>query len=143
MPRHVLEKKILIEKKISSFCLFLQNYKGPNYPKRIVPNFASNLHNLRRHRENWINTRTLKFRSSFFPHILNYWNDLNRFIKTSPISNIFKKRFMAYFEVSINSLYGVRGPVGVKYLTRLRGGLSHLHAHKFKHKFQDVWMYGG
>ena len=45
------------------------------------------------------------------------------FIKTSPTINIFKKRFMAFFEVS-SSLYGVNDPVDVRYLTRLRVGLS-------------------
>ena len=45
---------------------------------------------------------------------------------------------MAFFNVISNLLYGVHNPVGLKYLTRLRVGLSHLRDHKFKHKFRDT-----
>ena len=37
-----------------------------------------------------------------------------------------------------NYLYGVHDPLGVKLLTRLRLGLSHLREHKFRHNFQDT-----
>ena len=36
-----------------------------------------------------------------------------------------------------NSVYNIHDPVGMKYLTRLRLGLSHLNEHKFRHNFQD------
>ena len=36
-----------------------------------------------------------------------------------------------------NSIYTIYNPLGVKYLTRLRIGFSHLQEHKFKHNFQD------
>ena len=36
-----------------------------------------------------------------------------------------------------NSIYNVHNPLGVKYLTRLRIGFSHLKEHKLKHNFQD------
>ena len=36
-----------------------------------------------------------------------------------------------------NSVYNIHDPVGIKYLTRLRLGLSHLNEHKFRHNFQD------
>ena len=34
-------------------------------------------------------------------------------------------------------IFGVHNPHGLKHLTRLRLGLSHLREHKFKHNFQD------
>ena len=34
-------------------------------------------------------------------------------------------------------VYNVHNPVGLKLLTRLRLGLSHLNQHKFNHNFQD------
>ena len=34
-------------------------------------------------------------------------------------------------------IYNVHNPVGLKLLTRLRLGLSHLNQHKFNHNFQD------
>ena len=36
-----------------------------------------------------------------------------------------------------NSVYNIHDPVEIKYLTRLRLGLSHLNEHKFRHNFQD------
>ena len=36
-----------------------------------------------------------------------------------------------------NSIYNIHNPLGVKYLTRLRIGFSHLKEHKFRHNFQD------
>ena len=36
-----------------------------------------------------------------------------------------------------NSIYNIHNPLGVKYLTRLRIGFSHLKQHKFQRKFQD------
>ena len=36
-----------------------------------------------------------------------------------------------------NSIFKVFNPLGIKFLTRLRLGLSHLNEHKFKHNFQN------
>ena len=45
---------------------------------------------------------------------------------------------MEFFKIKASSLYGIHNPIGTKYLTRLRVGLSHLHAHKFPHRFRDT-----
>ena len=37
-----------------------------------------------------------------------------------------------------NSVFDIRNPKGIKLITRLRLGLSHLREHKFKHSFQDT-----
>ena len=39
---------------------------------------------------------------------------------------------------SPNSVFDIRNPKGIKLITRLRLGLSHLREHKFKHSFQDT-----
>ena len=36
-----------------------------------------------------------------------------------------------------NSIFQTHDPLGIKFLTRLRLGLSHLNEHKFRHNFQD------
>ena len=36
-----------------------------------------------------------------------------------------------------NSVYNIHDPVGIKYLTRLKLGLSHLNEHKFRNNSQD------
>ena len=37
-----------------------------------------------------------------------------------------------------NSIFDNHNPLGIKLLTRLHLGLSHLHEHKFRHCFQDT-----
>ena len=37
----------------------------------FVPGVILNLHNVRGHRDEWIHTRILKYRYSFFPHAIN------------------------------------------------------------------------
>ena len=39
--------------------------------------------------------------------------------------------------LSGSTVFNCRNPKGVKLLTRLRLGFSHLRDHKFKHSFQD------
>ena len=45
---------------------------------------------------------------------------------------------MTFFVVKSRSLYDIHDPIGIKFLTRLRVGLSHLRAHKYAHNFQDT-----
>ena len=42
---------------------------------------------------------------------------------------------MELFNVNENPTYDIHNPIGLKYLTRLPVGLSHLRAHKYQHKF--------
>ena len=63
---------------------------------------------------------------------------MSNFIKNSPSLDVFKKRFLEFFKVTPNSVFGIHNPIGLKHLTRLRSGLSHLREHKFKHNFKDT-----
>ena len=49
----------------------------------------------------------------------------------------FKKQVLKFIRPSPNSTFNVHNPHGIKLLTRLRVGLSHLREHKFRHNFQD------
>ena len=51
--------------------------------------------------------------------------------------NIFKKKLLKFIRPSGNSVFRCHNPKGIKLLTRLRFGLSHLREHKFKHDFLD------
>ena len=44
---------------------------------------------------------------------------------------------LKFIRPSPNSTFNVDNPHGIKLLTRLRVGLSHLREHKFRHNFQD------
>ena len=59
-------------------------------------------------------------------------------IRNSENLALFKKRILAFIRPSANSAFHCLNPNGLKLITRLRLGLSHLRFHKFKHSFQDT-----
>ena len=52
--------------------------------------------------------------------------------------NIFKSRLLRFVRPLENSVFACHNPIGIKYLTRIRLGFSHLRYHKFKHGFLDA-----
>ena len=80
--------------------------------------------------------RTDAFKYSFFPWMINEWNKLNFNIRTSSF-NIFRANLIKIIRPIPNSVFGIFNPLGLKLITRLRLGLSHLNEHRFKHNFND------
>ena len=94
----------------------------PSYIYDLLPPIRSS----RRH-VNSFNTVSCKseyFKNSFIPNVINEWNKLDPDICSS--SSYIRKAF------------NINDSVGVKLLTRLRLGFSHLHEHKFRHGFRDI-----
>lgn len=81
--------------------------------------------------------RTDFFKHSFFPYCIREWNRLDSVLRSASSLNVFKSSLLKYIRPSPYSIFGTFHPIGIKYLTRLRLGLSHLREHKFKHNFQD------
>ena len=77
------------------------------------------------------------FKNSFFPSAVIEWNNLDLSIRNSESLSIFKKCILKFIRPSPSSTHNCFNTKGIKYLTRLRLGLSHLHEHKFKHGFLD------
>ena len=65
------------------------------------------------------------------------WNKLSREVRNSENIRIFEKRLLELIRPSPNNIFDIYNPYGIKLLTRLRLGLSHLNEHKFKHGFND------
>ena len=84
------------------------------------------------------NVRHTFFRSSDFPFIISEWNNLSKSKRNSENFSIFKKNILKFIRPSPNSIFNYHNPEGIKLLTRLRLGLSHLPDHKFKHSLQDL-----
>ena len=76
-------------------------------------------------------------RTLFFPLKIIEWNKLDWKIKNSESIVTFKKIILSFIRPSANSTFNYHNPRGIKLLSRLRLGLSHLREHKFKHSFQD------
>ena len=84
-----------------------------------------------------IKTRSNFFRNYFFPSTITEWNKLDRDIRNSDSLNVFKLSLLKFGRPVANSVFEINNPYGLKLLTRLRLGLSHLRYHKFRHNFQD------
>ena len=82
--------------------------------------------------------RTAQFKFSFFlPYSVTKWNKLDMNLCNAKSLLIFRNLLLKIGRPMQNSIYNIHDPVGIKYLTRLRLGLSHLNEHKFRHNFQD------
>ena len=66
------------------------------------------------------------------------WNKLSLEIRNSEWYSIFKKSLLKFIRTIPNSVFRVADIYGIKLLTRLRAGLSHLREYKFSHNFQDT-----
>ena len=76
--------------------------------------------------------------NTFFPSLVTKWNKLDLSIRKSTSLNIFKGRLLRFVKPLENSVFNCHNPIGIKYLTRVRLGFSHLRYHKFKHGFVDA-----
>ena len=63
--------------------------------------------------------------------------ELDLEIHNSVSLGIFKKHLLNFIRPNSNNAVNINNPLGLKLLTRLRIGFSHLKEHKFKHNFQD------
>ena len=82
--------------------------------------------------------RSEYFANSFFPYSIKEWNKLSLEMRNSESYSIFKKSLLKFIRTIPNSVFSVADIYGIKLLTRLRVGLSHLREHKFTHNVQDI-----
>ena len=78
------------------------------------------------------------FKNIYFSATIKEWNRLDIDIWKSDSISIFKKRILSFIRPLPNKVSNSHNPQGLKLLTRLRLGLSHLRYHKFKHNFLDT-----
>ena len=126
---------------LRKLCLFYKIYKNksPSYLYNLIPDRvkfystrSSQIDNISN-----IKTRSNFFRNSFFPSTITECNKLDRDIRNSDSLNVFKLSLLKFVRPVANSAFEINNPYGLKLLTRLRLGLSHLRYHKFWHNFHD------
>ena len=121
-------------------CFFHKIYhnKSPEYLYQLIPQ-AYNLFNLRnQHLVPQIFCRTNIFSDSFFPSAIKEFHKLDFQISHNSSFQSFRKFLVKSIRPVPNSLFDDNDPLGVKLLTRLRVGLSHLKDQKFRHGFNDT-----
>ena len=119
-------------------CFYKTKSNGiPLYSAGLIPS-ESHLYNTRNAR----NITTDSFRNdalkySFFRWTINERKKLTFNIRTSSL-NIFRGNLINVILRPIpNSIFGIFNPPGLKLITRLRLGLSHLNGHRFIHSFNN------
>ena len=76
------------------------------------------------------------FKHSFFLWTVVEWNKLHPDIRNASIT-VFKKHLLKEIRPDPHPVYNIRRPFGLKLLTWLRRGLSHLNQHRFNHNFES------
>ena len=65
------------------------------------------------------------------------WNKVDVTFRKSESLPYFRNALLKVGWPRAKPVYNIHNPIGLKLLTRLRLGLSHLNEHKFKHNYQD------
>ena len=112
------------------------NKESPSYLFNIIPNFNRVYNTRLSFNIPPIKERHHYFKNSFFPSAISWWNKREFNIRNSASLNTFKRKLLNFIQPWANSIFDIHYPVGIKFLTRLRLGLIHLHEHKFRHCFQ-------
>ena len=118
-------------------CMFkIMNEEAPKYLTNMIPKDQQTIVT----RNSNIPTfycRTDCFKCSFFPSTLKDWFNLDASIRNSESIAIFKSRLLSLIRPFQSNVYNIFDPIGLKLLTRLRLGFSHLNEQKFRHDFQE------
>ena len=114
------------------------NSKSPSYMYNIIPSVNRFLNTRNQFQIPQLFGRTESFNNSFFPYCINEWRKLDVEIKQSDSLHKFKKSILNFIRPTQNSIFDISDNEGIKLLTRLRLGLSHLNKHKFTHGFLDT-----
>ena len=123
---------------LQRLCCFYKilNNQAPAYLYSLL--FPLNTHyNTRKHSKiRQIFCRKETFSNYFLSQTIREWNKLDTSICQAPSYSAFRKALLDFIRPTANSTFGTNVS-GLKLLTRLRVGFSHLREHKLKHNFQD------
>ena len=114
-------------------CMFkTMNEHAPNYLINLIPKCEKTI----RTRNNHVPTyhcRADCFKFSFFLATLSDWFNLDPSIKNSESISSFKSKLLSFILPVQSNVYNIFDPQGLKLLTRLRLGFSHLSLVNFRH----------
>ena len=82
------------------------------------------------------------FKNYFFPSTVIEWSKLDPNLRSTASLNVFKKKYLLKFiRPSPNSIFNCCNCKGIKYLTRLRLGLSHFVSINLNIVFKILWIH--
>ena len=79
------------------------------------------------------------FKNSFILNVIYEWNKLDPLtFAVLPLYNLFCNTLLEFIWPVQRKTFSINDSIGVKFLTRLRLGFSHLREHKFRHRFRYI-----
>ena len=81
--------------------------------------------------------RTDIFKNYFFPYTIIEWSKLDLDVRKSKSYATFRNTLLKLGIPDQRAIYSINNHVGLKLLTRLGVGLSHLNEHRFYHNFKN------
>ena len=76
-------------------------------------------------------------KNTFFPSTIIEWNKLDPTFRNAESFDIFKSNILKFIRPTRRSFFNCYNHKGIRLMTRLHPGLSHLREHKFNHNFQN------
>ena len=119
------------------FLYKLRTTQLPKYLYDLIPKGSCTYNTRNQDKIEIYYCRTDLFKYSFFPYTIVEWNKLDVTVRNAKSFLIFKNLLLKIGRPIQNSIFKIHDPLGIKLLTRLRLGLSHLNEHHFRHNFQD------
>ena len=110
-------------RKLCFFFEILKN-KSPDYLFRIIPQRKSSYITRNSDEIPLFKTNHNFYKNSFFPTI--EWNNLDHDLRNNESYTLFRSNIVKFVRPSPNSFYGCQNIMGIKLMTRLHLGLSHL-----------------
>ena len=118
-------------------CMFkIMNEHAPNYLINLITKCEKTIRTRNSHIPTY-HCRTDCFKFSFFPATLSDSFNVDPSIRNSESISSFKSKLLSFIRPVQSNVYNIFDPQGLKLLTRLRLGFSHLNEHRFRHNFQD------
>ena len=94
-------------------------------------------YNIRNGNKPLFNCRTESLKTLFFPYTIEARYSLDPTIIISKSLEVFKSKSLAFIQPVQRSIYSVFSPQGLKFLTRLRLGMSHLKKQRFRQRLNN------
>ena len=112
------------------------NNLTPEYLKQPIPPPQCR-YGIRSTELNYIPYRTDRYLNSFYSDAVRSWNDIGVNLRNAKSLSIFKTNLLKIIRPMKKDVFNIHDS-GLKWIFQLRVGLSHLRAHKKRHKFMDT-----
>ena len=118
-------------------CMFykIKTLKLPDYLYNLVSNDHQTYNTRNLYSVEIFFCRADAFKYSFFPYSISEWNRLDPDLPSAKSYSTSRKLLLKIDRPNPNHIYKTHDPLGLKLLTRLILGLSHLNEHRFNYNF--------